>query len=49
MIKTALVDVASVSSLLTTIECVIVELPKGKKEGLATVVVWVVWTTEKHI
>jgi len=49
MIITSLVDAASVSSLLTTIECVIVELPKGEKEVPTTVVVWVAWTTEKHI
>jgi len=33
VIRTALVDAASVSSLLTTTECVIVELPKDEKEG----------------
>lgn len=32
VIRTALVDAASVSSLLTTIDAVIVEIPKDEKE-----------------
>ncbi|KAI6693793.1 hypothetical protein NL676_021503 [Syzygium grande] len=35
VIRTALVDAASVSSLLTTTEAVVVELPKDEKEGAA--------------
>jgi len=35
VIRTALVDAASVSSLLTTTECVVVEIPKDEKEGPA--------------
>jgi chaperonin GroEL len=35
VIRTALVDAASVSSLLTTTECVVVDLPKDEKEGPA--------------
>ncbi|KAL3726784.1 hypothetical protein ACJRO7_031650 [Eucalyptus globulus] len=35
VIRTALVDAASVSSLLTTTEAVVVELPKDDKEGAA--------------
>ncbi|KAE8709360.1 Chaperonin CPN60-2 [Hibiscus syriacus] len=36
VIRTALVDAASVSSLMTTTEAVITELPKDEKEGTAT-------------
>ncbi|KAI3430124.1 uncharacterized protein J3R85_008268 [Psidium guajava] len=35
VIRTALVDAASVSSLLTTTEAVVVELPRDEKEGAA--------------
>ncbi|KAH7573111.1 hypothetical protein JRO89_XS03G0071000 [Xanthoceras sorbifolium] len=35
VIRTALVDAASVSSLMTTTEAVVVELPKDEKEGAA--------------
>ncbi|KAK3187771.1 hypothetical protein Dsin_027332 [Dipteronia sinensis] len=35
VIRTALVDAASVSSLMTTTEAVVVELPKDEKEGQA--------------
>ena len=33
VVRTALVDAASVSSLITTSECVIVEAPEEKKMG----------------
>jgi chaperonin GroEL len=33
VVRTALVDAASVSSLITTSECVIVEAPEEKKAG----------------
>nr|GEV35618.1 chaperonin CPN60-2, mitochondrial [Tanacetum cinerariifolium] len=36
VIRTALVDVGSVSSLLTTTEAVIVESPKDEKDSLAS-------------
>ena len=35
VVRTALVDAASVSSLITTSECVIVEAPEDKKPGPA--------------
>jgi len=34
VVRTALVDAASVSSLITTSECVIVEAPEEKKPGM---------------
>ncbi|XVF21448.1 hypothetical protein REPUB_Repub12eG0091300 [Reevesia pubescens] len=36
VIRTALVDAASVSSLMTTTEAIVTELPKDEKEGAAT-------------
>lgn len=35
VVRTALVDAASVSSLITTSECVIVELPEDKTKAAA--------------
>jgi chaperonin GroEL len=36
VVRTALVDAASVSSLITTSECVIVEAPEEKKPAMPT-------------
>jgi hypothetical protein len=36
VVRTALVDAASVSSLITTSECVVVEAPEDKKPAMPT-------------
>jgi len=51
VIRTALVDAASVSSLLTTTEAVVVELPKDDRPGppMGACLPWVVWTSKRSL